>query len=41
MACESFLKNKWVSKYLTFNDFMVPQHYSLQKISITCEQQKV
>ena len=41
MACESFLKNKWVSKYLTFNDFMVPQNYSLQKILITCEQQKV
>ena len=29
---QNFFSNKWVSRYLTFGDFMVPRNCSLQKI---------
>ena len=29
---QNFFLNKWVSRYLTFGDFMVPRNCSLQKI---------
>ena len=27
--CVDFLKNKWVSRYLTFGDYSVPKNFSL------------